>query len=109
MKKESFANKMARKAFEKDDVKKSWETHVKAFGPILEPALENNLQARQKGLQLRCQLQAGPTAHLDVQKGDVGLGLSLPDMFQRGSGGSKRMDLRTGRCVFQCIGQVRKT
>ena len=46
MKKESFANKMARKAFEKDDVKKSWETHVKAFGPILEPAFENNLQAR---------------------------------------------------------------
>ena len=46
MKKESFADKMARKAFEKDDVKKSWETHVRAFGPILEPAFQNNLQAR---------------------------------------------------------------
>lgn len=46
MKKESFADKMARKAFEKDDVKKSWETHVRAFGPILEPAFQHNLQAR---------------------------------------------------------------
>ena len=46
MRKESFADKMARKAFEKDDVKKSWETHVRAFGPILEPAFAQNLQAR---------------------------------------------------------------
>ena len=46
MKKGSFADKMARKAFEKDDVKKSWETHVRAFGPILEPAFAGNLQAR---------------------------------------------------------------
>lgn len=46
MKKESFADKMARKAFEKDDVKKGWETHTKAFGPILEPAFAQNLQAR---------------------------------------------------------------
>ena len=46
MKKESFADKMARKAFEKPDVKKSWEVHTKAFGPILEPAFANNLQAR---------------------------------------------------------------
>ena len=46
MKKGSFADKMAKKAFEKEDVKRSWETHIKAFGPILEPAFENNLQAR---------------------------------------------------------------
>ena len=46
MKKESFADKMARKAFDKPDVKKSWQTHVQAFGPILEPAFQNNLQAR---------------------------------------------------------------
>ena len=46
MKKGSFADKMARKAFEKDDVKRSWEIHLKAYGPILEPAFQNNLQAR---------------------------------------------------------------
>lgn len=46
MKKQSFADKMAKKAFEKDDVKKSWESHVQAFGPILEPAFTDNLQAR---------------------------------------------------------------
>ena len=46
MKKENFADKMARKAFEKPDVRKSWETHMRAFGPILEPAFADNLQAR---------------------------------------------------------------
>ena len=46
MRKETFADKMARKAFEKPDVRKSWEVHMKAFGPILEPAFANNLQAR---------------------------------------------------------------
>lgn len=46
MKKESFADKMARKAFEKPDVRKSWEAHIRAFGPILEPAFADNLQAR---------------------------------------------------------------
>ena len=46
MKKESFADKMARKAFEKPDVRKSWEVHTQAFGPILEPAFTDNLQAR---------------------------------------------------------------
>lgn len=46
MKKETFADKMARKAFDKPDVRKSWETHMKAFGPILEPAFADNLQAR---------------------------------------------------------------
>ena len=46
MKKGSFADKMARKAFEKDDVKRSWEIHLKAYGPILEPAFAQNLQAR---------------------------------------------------------------
>ena len=46
MKKETFADKMARKAFDKADIKKSWEAHLSAFGPILEPAFANNLQAR---------------------------------------------------------------
>ena len=46
MKKESLADKMARKAFEKPDVRKSWDVHMRAFGPILEPAFANNLQAR---------------------------------------------------------------
>ena len=46
MKKETFADKMARKAFDKPDVRKSWDVHMRAFGPILEPAFANNLQAR---------------------------------------------------------------
>ena len=46
MKKETFADKMARKAFDKPDVRKSWEAHMQAFGPILEPAFADNLQAR---------------------------------------------------------------
>ena len=46
MKKETFADKMARKAFDKADVRKSWDVHMQAFGPILEPAFQNNLQAR---------------------------------------------------------------
>ena len=46
MKKAAFAGKMAKKAFEKEDVKKSWQTHVQAFGPILEPAFAENYQAR---------------------------------------------------------------
>ena len=46
MKKESLADKMARKAFDKPDVRKSWDVHMRAFGPILEPAFANNLQAR---------------------------------------------------------------
>lgn len=46
MKKETFADKMAKKAFDKPDVRKSWDVHMQAFGPILEPAFQNNLQAR---------------------------------------------------------------
>ena len=46
MKKETFADKMARKAFDKPDVRKSWDAHMQAFGPILEPAFADNLQAR---------------------------------------------------------------
>ena len=46
MKKETFADKMAKKAFDKPDMKKSWDVHMKAFGPILEPAFPDNLQAR---------------------------------------------------------------
>ncbi|MBO4938959.1 MAG: tetratricopeptide repeat protein [Oscillospiraceae bacterium] len=46
MKKETFADKMAKKAFDKPDVRKSWDVHMRAFGPILEPAFANNFQAR---------------------------------------------------------------
>lgn len=46
MKKQTFADKMARKAFNNGAVKKSWEEHVKAFGPILEPAFPEDYQTR---------------------------------------------------------------
>ena len=46
MKRETFADKMAKKAFEKQNVRESWEAHMKAFGPILEPAFRNDPQAR---------------------------------------------------------------
>lgn len=44
--KESFVEKMARKAFESEEFQKSWMVHMQAFGPILEPAFEENCAAR---------------------------------------------------------------
>lgn len=46
MAKESFAEKMARKAFEKPEVQQSWQVHMAAFGPVLEHAFEQDYQAR---------------------------------------------------------------
>ncbi len=46
MKKETFAEKFARKSFESAAVQKSWQVHTQAFGPILEPAFVENYQAR---------------------------------------------------------------
>lgn len=46
MKKETFAEKLARKSFESAAVQKSWQVHTQAFGPILEPAFTENYQAR---------------------------------------------------------------
>ena len=46
MAKESLANKMARKAFYRNDVQQSWKVHIQAFGPILKPAFAENYQAK---------------------------------------------------------------
>lgn len=46
MKKESLAEKMARKSFESDKFQQSWLVHMAAFGPILEPAFEGDYQAK---------------------------------------------------------------
>lgn len=46
MGKETFAEKVARKSFESAAIQKSWQAHIQAFGPILEPAFVDNYQAR---------------------------------------------------------------
>lgn len=46
MKKETFAEKLARRSFESAAIQKSWQAHIQAFGPILEPAFVDNYQAR---------------------------------------------------------------
>ncbi|MBQ3489192.1 MAG: tetratricopeptide repeat protein [Clostridia bacterium] len=46
MKKETFAEKLARKSFESAGVQRSWKVHVQAFGPILEPAFAEDFQTR---------------------------------------------------------------
>lgn len=46
MKKETLADKMAKKAFLSDDFQKSWAVHMQAFGPILGPAFEGDYQSR---------------------------------------------------------------
>ena len=46
MKKETLADKMAKKVFLGKDFQKSWAVHMQAFGPILEPAFEENYQAK---------------------------------------------------------------
>ena len=46
MAKEPLANKMARKAFYRNDVQQSWKGHMQAFGPILKPAFADNFQAK---------------------------------------------------------------
>ena len=46
MKKETLADKFARKSFESAGIQKSWQMHMQAFGPILGPAFPENFQAR---------------------------------------------------------------
>lgn len=46
MKKETFADKFARKSFESPQIQQSWQVHFQAFKPILEPAFVNNYQAK---------------------------------------------------------------
>lgn len=46
MKKESLADKLARKSFESASFQQSWQVHLQAFGPILEPAFEDDYQAK---------------------------------------------------------------
>ena len=46
MKKETLADKLARKTFQSRAFQKSWNIHVQAFGPILEPAFTEDYQAR---------------------------------------------------------------
>ncbi len=46
MKKETIADKLARKSFESAAFQKSWQVHMQAFGPILEPAFPGDYQSR---------------------------------------------------------------
>lgn len=46
MKKESLADKLARKTYESPAFQQSWQVHTQAFGPILEPAFAEDYQAR---------------------------------------------------------------
>ncbi len=46
MKKETIADKLARKSFESAAFQKSWRTHMAAFGPILVPAFPEDYQAK---------------------------------------------------------------
>ena len=46
MQQETFVEKLARKSFESAAIQKSWQAHIQAFGPILEPAFIDNYQAR---------------------------------------------------------------
>ncbi len=46
MKKESMADKLAKKTFLSGEFQKNWQVHMQAFGPILEPAFAEDYQAR---------------------------------------------------------------
>ena len=46
MEKKSFADKIAEKSFNSPKFQKSWQVHMNAFGPILEPAFKDNYTAR---------------------------------------------------------------
>ena len=50
MKKETLAEKFARKSFESASFQKNWQIHMQAFGPILEPAFSENFQDLKKYL-----------------------------------------------------------
>ena len=44
--KKTLADKMAEKAFENPNVQKSWQTHLQAFGPILENVFQEDIKSR---------------------------------------------------------------
>lgn len=46
MKKDTLADKLARKTYESPAFQQSWQVHRQAFGPILDPAFEGDYQAR---------------------------------------------------------------
>lgn len=46
MKKQTLADKIAKRFFESPSVQKCWQAHMQAFGPILEPAFTDNYPAR---------------------------------------------------------------
>lgn len=46
MKKDSLADKIAKKTFESDNFQKSWMVHKRAFAPILDPAFVEDYQTR---------------------------------------------------------------
>ena len=46
MKKQMFVDKLAKRVFESAEVQKSWQAHMQAFGPILEPAFADNYRVR---------------------------------------------------------------
>lgn len=46
MKKETIADKIAKKTFHSEEFQKSWAVHMQAFGPILAPAFEGDYQSR---------------------------------------------------------------
>lgn len=46
MRKETLADKMARKSFESSKIQQSWQIHLQAFRPILEPAFADSYQAK---------------------------------------------------------------
>ena len=46
MKKMTLMDKLAKKTFESGAIQKSWQVHMQAFGPILEPAFAEDYQSR---------------------------------------------------------------
>ena len=46
MKKETLADKLAKKSFMSEAVQKSWKVHMDMFGPILEPAFKEDYQSK---------------------------------------------------------------
>lgn len=46
MAKQSFAEKLAERSFRSDRIQNDWQVHMRAFGPILEPAFTDSYQAK---------------------------------------------------------------
>ena len=43
MAKQSIAEKIAERSFRSDKIQNDWEVHMRAFGPILKPALMSRM------------------------------------------------------------------